>query len=333
MTPFPAYVIRKSAEGSSVTSQIEQITADELPPGEVLIRVEYSSLNYKDALACQGHGGVVHSFPHVPGIDAAGVVETSEVDAFRSGDEVIVTGYELGAARWGGYAGYVRVPAEWVVPRPDGLSLRECMIYGTAGFTAAQGVWAIQDRNIGPEQGPVVVTGASGGVGSVAVAILAHLGYEVCAVTGKPGAADYLRRLGATKIMGRADVIDTSDRPLLSAHWAGAVDTVGGDILSTVIRQTDHRGCVTACGLVAGADLPLTVFPFILRGVTLAGIDSAKCPMERRRQIWARLASNWKVPGLEEIASEVSLHELPAKVGDILQGRIRGRTVIRVTPN
>lgn len=327
MDPFPAYLVRKSPTGE-VSAAIEQIRVDDLPRGEVLVRVAWTSLNYKDALACQGHPGVVRAFPHVPGIDAAGVVESSDAPDFRPGDEVIVTGYELGAGHWGGYAGYIRVPAEWVVPRPEGLSLRECMIYGTAGFTAAQAVWAIRDRGIGPERGRVVVTGATGGVGSLAVALLGKLGYEVSAVTGKPDAADFLRTLGAREILGREEVSDRSDRPLLTARWAAAVDTVGGEILATILRQTDHRGCVTACGLVAGAELPLTVYPFILRGVMLAGIDSAKCPMPRRREIWDKLSAEWNVPGLETIASEVRLSELPERVEAILAGRIRGRVVV-----
>jgi acrylyl-CoA reductase (NADPH) len=327
MHPFPAYVVRKSA-ADEMAGGIEQLTVDDLPPGEVLIRVACSSLNYKDALACQGHPGVVRTFPHVPGIDAAGVVESSDAAEFRAGDEVIVTGYELGSGHWGGYARYIRVPAGWVVPRPAGLSLRECMIYGTAGFTAAQAVWAIRDREISPDEGPVVVTGATGGVGSLAVAILAQLGYEVFAVTGKADAAELLGRIGAAHVIGRDEVSDDSDRPLLTARWAAAVDTVGGTILATILRQTAHRGCVTACGLVAGAELPLTVYPFILRGVTLTGIDSAKCPMPRRREIWDKLAGEWKVPVLETIATEIQLPELPERVRAILGGEIRGRVVI-----
>jgi putative YhdH/YhfP family quinone oxidoreductase len=326
---FPAYVVRKLAGDGGTSAQVEEVSSENLPPGEVLIRVEYSSLNYKDALACHGHPGVVRAFPHVPGIDAAGMVESSESPAFQPGDEVIVTGYELGAGQWGAYARYIRVSGDWVVPRPAGLTLRECMIYGTAGFTAAQAVCAIRDRAIFADHGPIVVTGATGGVGSLAVAILAHLKYDVHAVTGKADAADYLRGIGAREILSREAVWDTSDRPLLSARWKAAVDTVGGNMLATIIRQTDHRGCVTACGLVAGTDLPLTVYPFILRGVTLAGIDSAKCPMPQRRAIWDKLAEDWKVPCLQAIGHEISLRELPESVDAILQGRVRGRMVVR----
>jgi putative YhdH/YhfP family quinone oxidoreductase len=333
MTAFTAYVVRKSAESGAIAANVEEITSDALPPGDVLIRVAYSSLNYKDALACQGHPGVVRNFPHVPGIDAAGVVETSQSFDFQPGDEVIVTGYELGSGHWGGFAEYVRVPAAWIVPRPVGLTLRESMIIGTAGFTAAQAVQAIRQREISAGSGPIAVTGATGGVGTIAVAILSQLGYEVVAVTGKPQAADFLRDLGASQVVGREEVTDRTDRPLLSARWAASVDTVGGDILSTVIRQTDHRGCVTACGLVAGTDLDLTVFPFILRGITLAGIDSAKCPMPERRDVWARLASEWKLADLERIACDISIQELPEQVEAILQGQVQGRTVVRIAPD
>jgi putative YhdH/YhfP family quinone oxidoreductase len=328
VTAFSAYVVRKVADSGTVTAQIETVTTDDLPPGEVLIRLAYSSLNYKDALAVRGHPGVVRSFPHVPGIDAAGKVEASDSAEFQPGDDVIVTGYELGAGQWGGFSEYVRVPADWVVRCPDQLSLRECMIYGTAGFTAAQAVWAICEHGITPASGPVVVTGATGGVGIVAVGILSRLGFEVVAVTGKPQASSLLAELGASRIMGREEVIDTTDRPLLSARWAASVDTVGGDILSTIVRQTDHRGCVTACGLVAGTDLKFTVYPFILRGVTLAGIDSAKCPMTRRREIWTKLASDWRLRSLEQIATEVTLRELPERVDAILRGQVCGRTVV-----
>jgi acrylyl-CoA reductase (NADPH) len=324
---FPCYMVRKDAAGH-VTARIEQITLNDLPPGEVLIRVAYSSLNYKDALATHGHPGVVRSFPHVPGIDCAGTVEQSSSPDYRPGDNVIVTGYELGAGQWGGYAAYVRVPAEWVVPLPRGLSLREAMIYGTAGFTAAQCVSAIVDRGIKPERGPIVVTGATGGVGSLAVAILARLGYEIEAVTGKRAQQDWLRRLGTQKILDRKDVLDESDRPLLNSRWAAAVDTVGGQPLATILRSTQHRGCVAACGLVAGTDLALTIYPFILRGVTLAGIDSAKCPRPERLDMWQKLAGPWRVSQFDDIVDEITLDELPDRVQKILAGQIVGRTIV-----
>jgi putative YhdH/YhfP family quinone oxidoreductase len=304
------------------------IRHDQLPDDDVLIRVAYSSLNYKDALACQGHPGVVRSFPHVPGIDCAGVVVESASAEYRPGDEVLVTGYELGAGHWGGYSAYVRVPAEWVVRLPAGLTLREAMIYGTAGFTAAQCVTAIVERGITVDRGPLVVTGATGGVGSVAVAILAKLGYEVEAVTGKSEHHELLRRLGARSILAREDVADTSDRPLLAARWAAAVDTVGGKPLATILRSVDHRGCVAACGLVAGAELELTVYPFILRGVTLAGIDSAKCPRPQRLEMWQKLAGPWRLALLDELVNEITFDELPTCVEKILAGQLVGRTIV-----
>jgi putative YhdH/YhfP family quinone oxidoreductase len=323
----PAYVVRKDSAGR-VSARVEPITPDMLPPGDVLIRVAYSSLNYKDALACQGHPGVVRTFPHVPGVDCSGTVLESTAAACRSGDEVLVTGYELGAGQWGGFAELVRVPAEWIVALPAGLSLREAMIYGTAGFTAAQSVTAIVERGITPDRGPVVVTGATGGVGCLAVAILAKLGYEVTAVTGKSERADWLRRLGAKTILSRSDILDDSDRPLLPARWAAAIDTVGGRPLATILRSTQHRAVVAACGLVAGPELPLTVYPFILRGVTLAGIDSAKCPRPQRLEMWQKLAGRWRIERLDDLAEEVTLDELPDRVQKILAGQNVGRTLI-----
>jgi len=324
---FPGFVVRKDGEGR-VSASVEKLRQADLPAGDVTVRVAYSSLNYKDGLACQGHPGVVRSFPHVPGIDCAGMVVQSASPAFQPGDEVLITGYELGSGQWGGFAAYARVPAEWVVPLPAGLTIRDAMIYGTAGFTAAQCVSAIVERGIRPQRGPVLVTGATGGVGCLSVAILAKLGYEVAAVTGKHNKHDWLRRLGASQILNRQQVIDTSDRPLLSARWAAAVDTLGGRPLAAILRATDHRGCVAACGLVAGAELQLTVYPFILRGVTLAGIDSAKCPRPERLAMWQKLAGAWRVERLEEIASEITLDELPDRVQDILAGRIVGRTLV-----
>lgn len=325
--PFPCFMVRKDETGR-VSAGVEAITADDLPSGDVLVRVAYSSLNYKDAMASTGHSGVVRSFPHVPGIDCAGTVVESTSPDYRPGEEVLITGYELGAGHWGGYAAYVRVPADWVVRLPDGLTVRDVMVYGTAGFTAAQCVDAIVQRDIQPDRGPVVVTGATGGVGSVAVAILAKLGYEVAAVTGKAQQHEWLRRLGARAILGRDEVNDDSDRPLLSVRWAAAVDTVGGRPLATILRSIEHRGCVAACGLVAGADLRLTLYPFLLRGVTLAGIDSAKCPRPQRLEMWRKLAGEWRIEQLEQIASEITLDELPQRVESILAGRIVGRTLV-----
>lgn len=323
---FPAFVVRKNADGY-VAARVQRLAFDELPAGEVLIRVAYSSLNYKDALASQGHPGVVRTLPHVPGIDCAGTVVESTSPDYRPGDEAVITGYDLGSGHWGGYAEFVRVPAEWIVPLPSDLTLRETMIYGTAGFTAAQCISAITARGIEPGDGPVVVTGSTGGVGSIAVAILAKLGYEVEAVTGKLEHHDWLRKLGARTILNR-DIAEDSDRPLLRSRWAAAVDTVGGKPLANILRSTQHRGCVAACGLVAGTDLPLTIYPFILRGVMLAGIDSANCPRPERLEMWRKLAGPWRVTQLESIADEITLDELPDRIQKILAGQIVGRTVV-----
>ncbi|QDS96794.1 YhdH/YhfP family quinone oxidoreductase [Adhaeretor mobilis] len=326
--PFSCLMVRR--EDDEVRCKIESITVDDLPPGEVLIRVEYSSLNYKDALATRATRGIVEKLPHVPGIDCAGEVAASDAADFSPGDRVLVTGYGLGASHWGGFAQYVRVPGEWVVPLSPGLSTREAMTYGTAGFTAAQCVMAIINQGVKPDDSEIVVTGASGGVGSLAVALLAKLGYNVAAVTGKQELADELLGLGASRILGRDDVNDDSKGPLLPAKWAGAVDTVGGNTLATLLRSTKHRGCVAACGLVGGDQLPLTVYPFILRGVTLAGIDSAKCPREPRLDIWQKLSTEWKLDVLDSLAREITLEDLQKEVEAMLDGNSRGRVILRM---
>jgi len=326
---FRCYLVAKDPAGK-VSAQIAQRRLDELPEGEVLIRVAYSSLNYKDALAATGHPGVNKTFPHVPGVDAAGIVAQSGVYEFVPGDPVLVTGFDVGANRWGGWAEYVRVPAEWVVPLPRGLSLRESMMLGTAGFTAGLCVDALQKHNVAPESGEVVVTGASGGVGSIAVALLGKLGYRVVAVTGKPNTHEYLQKLGAGEILGRQAVDDRTGRPLLARRWAGAVDTVGGNILGTIIRATRHGGCVAACGLAGGTDLPVSVYPFILRGITLAGIDAAWGPIPLRHETWARLAGPWKLDCLDRIARFIEMDELPGKIDEILAGRVVGRYAVNV---
>lgn len=321
-------MIRQGADGA-LTSGVEQLAVDELPPGEVLIQVACSSLNYKDALACQAHPGVVAKLPHVPGIDCAGRVAESSSPDFCPSDPVLVTGYDLGAGQWGGYAGYVRVPAAWVVRMPPDWHEEEAMTYGTAGFTAAQSVLAIEQHGVKPEDGEVVVTGATGGVGSIAVALLAKLGYQVAAVTGKPEQAEMLRELGAHRILGRQEVNDASDQPLLSGRWAAAVDTAGGNVLATLLRSMKYRGCVAASGLVAGVDVPMTVYPFILRGVTLYGIDSAKCPYPERVEIWHRLAGEWRLHNLTPLVREITLAEVPATVDDMLAGKSLGRVLVR----
>ncbi len=326
---FRCYLVSKNADGT-VSAEISQRPIDELPDGEALVRVAYSSLNYKDALGATGHPGVNKVFPYVPGVDAAGVVAQSGVYELVEGDSVVINGFDMGMNRWGGFAEYVRVPLDWIVLLPEGLTLRQSMIYGSAGFTAGLCVDALQKHGVRPDSGEIVVTGASGGVGSVAVAILAKLGYQVVAVTGKDSAHEYLERLGAERILGRRDVDDRSDKPMLPGRWAGAVDTVGGNLLTTILRATKHGGCVTACGLTAGDELSMTVFPFILRAVALVGIDGAWPPLPLRDETWRRLAGEWKPDGLEAIARYVGLSELPPKIDEILAGRITGRVVVEI---
>ena len=324
---FDALWIEEQPDGSFLRSIVRRST-DDLPAGDVLVRVHYSSLNYKDALSASGNRGVTRKYPHTPGIDAAGTVVESTVDAFRPGDEVVVIGYDLGMNTAGGFGGYIRVPAGWVVKRPAGLSLREAMIVGTAGFTAAQCVAALVDHGVTPESGEVLVTGATGGVGSMAVALLAKLGYTVAAATGKPDEVDFLHTLGARIVIDRADVDDQSGKVLLRERWAGVVDTVGGNILASAIKATRYGGSVAACGMVASGALDLTVFPFILRGVKLLGIDSVNVPVEERRAMWERLAGPWKPALLEQMAREVTLAGLDAEIEAILLGQQRGRVVV-----
>ncbi|HEY2882944.1 MAG TPA: YhdH/YhfP family quinone oxidoreductase [Pirellulales bacterium] len=322
-------LVDRTTDGKIVRQLTENPLA-ELPAGEILVRVQYSSLNYKDALAATGHPGVVNQFPHVPGIDAAGTIVESKNSLFKVGEEVIVTSFNLGAGQWGGLAEYIRVPAEWVVPLPKGLSLRESMILGTAGFTAAMCLEAIVRQQIGPECGEVVVTGASGGVGTIAVAILSLAGYKVCAISGKPTVANLLRKLGAVEVLPREAVVDSSRKPLLKPRWAAAIDTVGGSTLATLLASLQPLGCVAACGLVGGVDLPTTVYPFILRGVTLSGIDSAWYPAALRPALWSKLAGPWKPAMLNELATEVSLGQIEPKIDEILAGKTVGRIVVKI---
>lgn len=312
--------------------KVARRSVDELPTGDVLIRVEASSLNYKDALALHGHRGIVRTFPHVPGIDAVGTVVLSSSQTFQPGEQVLVTGHELGVERWGGWSELIRVPAEWALPIPTGLTPLECLALGTAGFTAAQCVLALQRHEILPASGEIVVSGATGGVGSLALRLLVHLGYHCVASTGKPEQADWLRQLGARTIIPREELTIPNARPLLSARFAGGVDTVGGIVLANMVKLTGHRGCVAACGVAGGAELPLTVYPFILRGVTLAGIDSAWCPLPQRREVWKRLGADWKLPNLLDGVSAVSLESVPELAKAMLAGRTSGRVIVEVEP-
>jgi len=325
---FCALVVREE-EGCCVRSLEERRIAD-LPKGEVLIRVAYSSLNYKDGLSATGNRGVTRRYPHTPGIDAAGVVVESSEPRFRPGDEVLACCYDLGMNSPGGFGQYIRVPAAWVMRRPSGLTLWESMVYGTGGFTAANSVERLLACGVRPEQGKVLVSGASGGVGCFSVAILAREGFKVTAVSGKESARELLTSLGATEIISREQAVDHSGRLILKGKWAGVVDTVGGEILATALKSTRYGGAVTCCGNVAGPEFAANVFPFILRGIALLGIDSAECPMARREMLWGKLAGEWKIPGLAAITTEIGLAELDGAITRILKGQVQGRVVVRL---
>ncbi len=327
MPAFSALQVEEVAPKQFTRRIVTRQTAD-LPAGELLIKVQYSSLNYKDALSATGHKGVTRNFPHTPGIDAAGEVIECTGGDFRPGDQVIVTGWDLGMNTAGGFGQFIRVPAAWAVRLPSGLDLRESMALGTAGFTAALSVLKLQRAGISPQDGEVLVTGATGGVGSLAVAILAQAGYRPVAVSGKADAADFLRGLGAEAILGREEAMAGADRPMAKERWAGAVDVVGGDMLAAVLKATRYGGAVTCCGLVGSADLNVNVFPFILRGVSLLGIDSVQCPLTVRQEVWNLLAGPWKPSGLGKMADDCALEALEERIQAILKGELRGRTVV-----
>jgi len=326
---FKALVISEKADGR-YERRIMERSVGELPAGDVLIQVRYSSLNYKDALSSSGNKGVTRRYPHTPGIDAAGIVAESAVPEFRAGDEVLACNYDIGMNKPGGFGQYIRVPAKWVMRLTEGLTLRESMMIGTAGFTAAQCVQRLLAQGLAPAAGKILVTGATGGVGSIGVAILAREGYQVAAVTGKPEAAPFLETLGAAEIIARSRAADTSGKMLLKGKWAGVVDTVGGDILATAIKSTRYGGVVTCCGNAASAELPLNVYPFILRGISLHGIDSAECPMRVREQVWQKLANEWKLPVFAELSHEIPLADLSRAIDEMLAGRVRGRVIVNL---
>jgi putative YhdH/YhfP family quinone oxidoreductase len=329
MSQFKALVVSENAEKQYVRT-ITQRNIEDLPAGELLIKVHYSTLNYKDALSSIGNKGVTRNYPHTPGIDASGVVVESTDANFSVGQEVLVTSYDLGMNTSGALAEYIRVPAKWVIALPAGLSLSEAMILGTAGLTAGLCIDALLKYGVSPEKGKIIVTGSTGGVGILSVAILAKLGFEVVAVTGKPEAAELLQRLGATEIISRESLNDTSGRPMLKSIYAGAVDTVGGNILATILKSLHYGGAVAACGLVASPDLPTSVFPFILRGNALLGIDSAECPMSKRLEIWQHLASDWKLDNLDLISHEIGLEEVIAKLDLMLEGKSFGKSLVKI---
>ncbi len=326
---FNALVVRETGDNHFVRS-IETKRIRDLPPGDILVKVMYSSLNYKDALSASGNRGVTRRYPHTPGIDAAGIVAHSEVPEFKPGDKVIVTSYDLGMNTPGGFGQYIRVPAEWVVSQPEGLTGREAMCYGTAGFTAALSVWHLLQNGITPDRGDILVSGATGGVGGMAVGILSCLGFSVTAINGRVDRTDYLKAIGATKIISIAEAIDTSDRPLLKNKWAGSVDSVGGDILATTLKSAGAYATVTCCGNIASPNFATNVYPFILRGIKLVGIDSQNCPMSLRKKIWQKIADGWQVAGLDTLIREVPLPELDKHIEMMLERKHKGRIVVNM---
>ena len=324
---FNALIVNKDAEGKT-HAEVTQITEDQLPEAEVTVAVEYSTVNYKDGLCIGPGGGLVRNYPHVPGIDFAGTVETSSDERYKPGDKVVLTGWRVGEAHWGGYAQKARVKADWLVPLPEALDTRQAMAVGTAGFTAMLAVMALEDHGI--KKGPVLVTGAAGGVGSVATAILANLGYEVAAVTGRPETEDYLKSLGASRIVARDEINETVKRPLEGETWGGCVDAVGGAMLARVLGQMEYGASVAAVGLAGGAALPATVIPFLLRGVNLLGIDSVMQPYDNRLRAWERVAKDLPMEKLEAMVQPAGLSDLPQLGADILKGQVKGRVVVDV---
>ena len=326
---FNALIVEKDEDGKTHAS-VQEIGEDRLPEGDVTVAVEYSTVNYKDGLCIGPGGGLVRTYPHVPGIDFAGTVEASSDPRYKPGDAVVLTGWRVGEAYWGGYAQKARVKADWLVPLPAGLTTQQAMAVGTAGFTAMLAVMALEDHGLAVGQGPVLVTGAAGGVGSVATAILNNLGHDVAAVTGRPETADYLTGLGATQIVPREDLAETVKRPLESETWAGCVDAVGGAMLARVLGQRKYGASVAAVGLAGGAGLPTRVIPFLLRGVNLLGIDSVMQPYDNRVRAWGRIASDLPMDKLEAMVQPATLSDLPQLGADILKGQVKGRVGVDV---
>jgi acrylyl-CoA reductase (NADPH) len=328
MSDFTALVLRE--EAGKVASRIERVAESDLLAGDVTVAVEYSTLNYKDGMILNGLGRLVRKYPHIPGVDFAGTVERSDSPDFKPGDKVVLTGWRVGEAQWGGYAQKARVKSSMLVKLPDGLSTKRAMALGTAGFTAMLAVMALERHGLKPGGGEVLVTGAAGGLGSVAIAVLAQLGHQVTASTGRSATHDYLRGLGASAIIDRALLAKAPERSLDSERWAGAIDAVGSTTLATILTQLKYRGSVAACGLAGGNDLPTTVIPFLLRGVNLLGIDSVMCPLPERRAAWERLVRDLPMDKLDAMTETVNLAALPGLAGAILKGETRGRVVIDV---
>ncbi|MCM3699680.1 acryloyl-CoA reductase [Paenibacillus macerans] len=326
---FQALVVEKN---DTFSVGVKNVPFEQLPAGEVLIKVAYSSVNYKDGLASIPEGKIVRSYPFIPGIDLSGCVVSSTDPRFQEGQQVLVTGYEVGVSHYGGFSEYARIPADWIVPLPAGLTLKEAMIYGTAGFTAALSIMRLEDNGVVPEKGKILVTGATGGVGGAAVAMLHKKGYQVVASTGKSDAADYLKSLGASEVISREDVVENSGKPLNKQLWQAAVDSVGGHMLAAILSKIMYGGSVAVSGLTGGTQVPTTVMPFILRGVNLLGIDSVYCSAERRANLWKLMAHDLKPERLETLVDrEVSLQELPEALSDILQSKTRGRILVRLS--
>ena len=328
MSEFNALVVEKDEETGKTSAAVKPLTLADLPEGDVTVAVEYSTVNYKDGLCIGPGGGLVRKYPHVPGIDFAGTVEASSDARYKAGDKVVLTGWRVGEAHWGGYGQKARVKADWLVPLPAGLDTRQAMAVGTAGFTAMLAVMALEYHGI--KAGPVLVTGAAGGVGSVATAILENLGYKVAAVTGRPETADYLTSLGATQIVAREELNETVKRPLEGETWGGCIDAVGGDMLARVLGQMEYGASVAAVGLAGGAGLPATVIPFLLRGVNLLGIDSVMQPYDNRLRAWERIAKDLPMDKLEAMVQPATLSDLPQLGRDILKGQVKGRVVVDV---
>jgi putative YhdH/YhfP family quinone oxidoreductase len=328
-TVFKAMLVSEIKENHFQRSIVNK-KIQELPEGDILVNVKYSSLNYKDALSSIGNRGVTRNYPHTPGIDAAGIVKKSNKDNFKVGDKVIVTGYDFGMNTSGGFAEYIRVPAQWVTKLPENLSLKESMMIGTAGFTAALSIYKLINSGVKPEDGEILVTGATGGVGSVAISILNKIGYRAVGATGKVHEHEMLLELGAKDIIHREELDDDSGKALLKGRWAGVIDTVGGNILATAIKSTKYGASITCCGNAASADFSTSVYPFILRGVTLFGIDSVQCDMELRLKLWNKLSSEWKPENLNNNVNEISLEGLDQKIQMMLDGQHTGRTVVNL---
>jgi len=326
---FRSYLITEKENKVYEGSIVEKSIAD-LPKHDVLIEVKYSSLNYKDALSASGNKGVTKNYPHTPGVDAAGIIVESKNNVFKAGEKVIVTGHDLGMNTSGGFQKYIRVPSEWVVKLPENLSLKESMIYGTAGFTAALSVDKLVSNTVEIDQGKILVTGATGGVGSTAIGILNKLGYTVVAATGKLDAKDLLESIGASEVIDRELINDTSGKPLLKSQWLGVIDTVGGNTLSTAIKMTQYGGHITTCGNVAGHKFDASVYPFILRGITLHGIDSVDCPQDLRQKIWNNLSEDWKTDTLFNTIQEIPLEDVSKKIDTMLNGSLKGRILINL---